>query len=133
MREDTRTTTLADAGAYERHRGGGWGADPDLPTSAEVGEAAELDRWLRAQEQREEDAARARGEYVPSTLMKLGVSMLRWRHPWAHAAREDATHGVVWIQGETPETVGLDDRYEVAPGNDGVWVRFPLSMVAPPW
>lgn len=77
MRTDTRTTTLADAGWFEMSRSGGWGVDHDSrPSPSELAEDAYLDRIDRERRQARDDAARARGEYVPSPAMRAQASCL---------------------------------------------------------
>lgn len=51
------------------------------PGPAELAEDANLDAWLRRRERDHEDAARARGDYVPDTTTKLIASSLSFSLP----------------------------------------------------
>lgn len=73
--EDRYTNTVEDAAAWEAARS--WGSyDDGRPSRAEAEEDARLDRIAAKRQQEADDAARARGEYVPSSGTRLTASLL---------------------------------------------------------
>lgn len=126
MREDTGTTTLADAGAYEVLRGS---EDPVRPSRSDLGVEAYHERIGQELRQKREDAARARGDYVPSVWTQQTRRSLSWALDNAkvpHAGVAIVRDGVFAVTGPdhaaiVAALVGFDgDTVDRA---DAVWVR----------
>lgn len=129
MREDTFTNTVEDAEMYERRRGRDDWID-DRPSEADEAETREETNQRRAREKREA-AARARGEFVPtsSTLLwaytlsirlgRYGLYGIDVQAVREHVYRVD---GVTSLEHEAWSKIGPEFEAKV---NDGVvWVKY---------
>lgn len=97
----------------------------DVPSRREAAADQAADRAEEARTLRDEAAARARGEYVPSWPMKLARSDLAWHTPCPPVPVRE---GVFWLPAATAATVdALADRFgalvELAVADGGVWLR----------
>lgn len=145
---DTHTNTVEDAAAFEWLHGGADGYD-DRPTARELAEDAALDAQNARRQAERDAAARARGEYVPSSAMLLAASAcsisLVQRGVWGLEV-EAYREGVLRVAPErfaerrpsAEDTIAAltgiyGDDAEVAIGNGCVWVRIIRTAFADPF
>lgn len=151
MRTDTRTNTPEDAAAFE------WahsvqGGDDDRPSASELAETAADDRFREERRRQRDDAARARGEYVPSDAMRFAAGGLNLSLTMAGVVGVEATpyrEGVIGVRlavsaarASTIQDVAqaverhIDFpgyRGEVAIGDAVVWLRLEATPFADPF
>jgi len=140
MREDRFTTTPEDAGWFERHRSGGYGA-ADRPSLAEVLADADIDRLVERQRAREDDALRAAGRHVPTPRDRIAVSLSSIRFATANRADVEVTcvrEGVFRFDHRHPLTAAqaaevLSEEWEVVEHEGRLWGRVSADYLRDPW
>lgn len=145
---DRYTNTPEDAASFERHRGGSYGYDEDRPSPGELAEMAADDRAAARRQAERDAAARARGEYVPSSAMRLAattLSMTLAQRGVFGMDVEPAREGILRVTPEHPARapqpeVVLDtlraiygDDAEVREALPVIWVRIIRTAFADPF
>ena len=137
MREDTFTSTVDAAAAYEAARGYGLGPDYGM-SPAEIAREADLDRREDERRERRDAEARARGEKVPSPSTRMAANLLDLTLVMGglpRAAVNIYDDGVYWVSGvsdiEHEVWSKIDrDKFEIKVADGIVWIR---EVYQDPW
>jgi hypothetical protein len=145
---DFHTTTVEGAAAFARQHDSGY--PEDRPSAAELAEMAEADRMTARLRQQREDAARARGQYVPSFAMNVvggSIGFALARHGVFGAESVPTREGVFHVHPIHPRqmslvpaaveaalTAEMGDRVQFQrDGQGGVWVQVLTNNLGDPF